>query len=315
LSLSLPTLTFYFPTKKLTNESLSIDFEVSEEKILKNTGIKSRYVSEEGELASDMACKALEEFFNLNTLKKKEVDFLIFCSECFDFIAPATSCIIQDRVGLPKTIGCFDLPYGCSGYIYGLALAKSLIVANIAKNVLFVTADTPTKTIDKKQLELMSLFSEENVIGEFVFGTDGSGYKDLYSENSAFRISETLESTENKSNGKMIMNGINIFNFSLRVVPKLVNDILTKNKCTFESIDLFVFHQPSLFLLETLAKKMNINKEKFYINIENHGNTVSSSIPLALSDAYKEGKIKEGMTVLIAGFGVGLSWGGTIIKF
>ncbi|MBL7935126.1 MAG: ketoacyl-ACP synthase III [Bacteroidia bacterium] len=234
---------------------------------------------------------------------------------------------MQNRLGLSNTTACIDMPYGCSGYVYGLAMAKSFVNSKIAKNILFITADTSTKTLSKNDLELRSIFSDaasvtlisennfEN-IGDFVFGTDGSGWDSIYISRSAFQspIDSAFIEQENLQNGKMIMNGMDIFNFGLKVVPKLVYDTIEKNRLKFDDIDLFVFHQPSLFLLETLRKKINIPEDKFFINIETHGNTVSTTIPLALKDAEKEGKIKKGMTVLLVGFGIGFSWAGTIIK-
>ncbi len=323
----LDDICFYFPEKQLTNKELSEQFNVSEQKIFKNTGINIRYISASDELASDMAFKALTFFFEKSNQSKKDIDFLIFCSECYDYIAPATSCILQDRLGLPQSMGCMDMPYGCSGYVYGLALAKGLVQSGVAKNILFVTADTSTKTLPFDKLELRSVFSDVasvtnininncETIGNFVFGTDGAGYKSIYISRSAFRepIDREFIDSEKLNHGKMIMNGLDIFNFGLRVVPKLVNDVIQKNNIKFEDIDLFVFHQPTKFLLEVLKKKLNIPDEKFFINIEQHGNTVSGTIPLALKDAEREGKLKKGMTVLLAGFGIGYSWAGTIIK-
>ncbi len=324
---SLTHISFYFPDKILLNAELSKEFDTAEDKIFKSTGIKKRYISGKDELASDMACKAAEIFFAEYKIKKESIDFLIFCSGCYDYIAPATSCILQDRIGLNKTIGCLDVPHGCSGYVYGLAMAKSLIQSNMASGVLFITADTSTKTLPSNNLELRSIFSDAasvtlinkkncTNIGAFIFGTDGSGSKNIYISRSAFRqpIDEIFIEKENLPSGKMIMDGLEIFNFALRVVPKLISDTLKKNKLKMEDIDLFVFHQPTKFLLEVLRKKLNIPEAKFIINIEEHGNTVSTTIPLALKDAEKSGKLKKGMNVLVAGFGIGYSWAATVIK-
>jgi len=324
---ALPLISFYFPEKRLDNTELSALFNVPEAKILKSTGIRSRYIAAKNELASDMALKATENFFTEHAVKRQEIDFLIFCSECYDYIAPATSCILQDKLHLNKSIGCIDMPYGCSGYVYGLAMAKGLIASGIAKNVLFITADTSTKTLAENNLELRSIFSDaasvthlnsENLekTGQFVFGTDGSGCHNIYISRSAFKnpADAKFMADEKLQNGKMIMDGMEIFNFGLRVVPKLVEDTLEKNKLKAGDIDLFVFHQPTRFLLEVLQKKMNIPAERFFINIEAHGNTVSATIPIALKDAEKAGKIKKGMNILLAGFGIGYSWAGTVLK-
>lgn len=318
---------FYFPEKVLLNADLSARFGVKEEKILKSTGIKKRYIAAPGQLASDMAVAAANNFFTEHQVDRKDIDFLIFCSECYDYIAPATSCILQHRLQLRKNIGCIDMPYGCSGYVYGLAMAKSLVRSGIAKNVLFLTADTSTKTLPENDLELRSIFSDAatatlidqptaDSMGDFVFGTDGSGCHNIYISRSGFRDPADAQffNSEKLSNGKMIMDGMEIFNFGLRVVPKLITDTLEKNKLAFEKIDLFVLHQPTRFLLECLRKKLNIPEEKFMINIEEHGNTVSATLPLALHDAEKNGKLKKDMNVLLAGFGIGYSWAGTVIK-
>jgi 3-oxoacyl-[acyl-carrier-protein] synthase-3 len=220
-----------------------------------------------------------------------------------------------------------DIPYCCSAYVYGLAHAKSLIVSGMAKNVLLLTSDVSLKTISARDLELRSIFSDAASatliteksaadIGSFVFGTDSSGCKNLYVSRSAFKdpIDATFIEEEKLRHGKMVMNGMEIFNFALREVPALVNNILEKNNMALDDVDLFVFHQPSRFLLETLRKKINIPPEKFFINIEDYGNTVSTTIPLALTDAVKAGKLKKGMKIMVAGFGIGYSWAGTIIK-
>lgn len=321
------TISLYFPKETLDNKKLSNLFDVDEQKILRATGIKNRYISSKEELASDMAFRVVESFFEEYSIDRLTIDCLIFCSECYDYIAPTSSCILQDRLSLNKNTACIDMPYGCSGYVYGLAMAKSFVNTGIAKNVLFVTADTSTKTISPTDLELRSIFSDAasvtlinvenyNTIGEFVFGTDGGGCESIYISRSAFKkpIDSPFLEKENLSNGKMVMNGLEIFNFGLRVVPKLVDDTLLKNNLKFEDIDLFIFHQPSLFLLQTLRKKINIPESKFFINIESHGNTVSTTIPLALKEAKQQGKLNKGMTVLLIGFGIGFSWAGTVIK-
>lgn len=321
------TISLYFPEETLDNKKLSDLFNVDEQKILKATGIKNRYISGKDELASDMAFRVVENFFVEYSIDRTIIDCLIFCSECYDYIAPTSSCILQNRLNLNKDIACIDMPYGCSGYIYGLAMAKSFVNTGIAKNVLFVTADTSTKTISPSDLELRSIFSDAasvtfvnstnyNTIGEFVFGTDGGGWESIHISRSGFRkpMDSVFLEEEGLTNGKMVMNGLEIFNFGLRVVPKLLDDTLEKNNLKLEDIDLFIFHQPSLFLLKTLRKKINIPESKFFINIESHGNTVSTSIPLALKEAKEQGKLTTGMTVLLIGFGIGFSWAGTIIK-
>ncbi len=328
MSVSVNHISIYLPESMLTNESLALEFGIAEEHIYKSSKISKRYLSAENELSSDMAIKAGENLFKENSIDKKEIDFLIFCSEGFDYIAPASSCIIQHKLGLSTNIGCFDLPYGCSGYIYGLGIAYGLLKAGIAKKILFLTADIPTKVIAKNDLELRSIFSDiataslitfdkTNTDTHFVYGTDGNGALDLYVEASAFRppISANFKIPENLVCGQMKMNGTNIFLFAVKKVPQLVAEILEKNNLKVEEIDLFVFHQASYFMLEVIRKKLKLPSEKVFLNIQDYGNSVSSTIPLALYDAQKKGILKKGMRVLLAGFGIGNSWGATIIDY
>lgn len=320
-------ISIYIPKKEIDNQSLAKEFKILPEQIFKNTGIKYRYVSAKNELSSDMAILAANNLFSEHSIHKLDIDFLIFCSEGFDYIAPATSCIIQYRLGLNTTIGCIDLPYGCSGYIYGLGIAYGLLKAGIAKNILFLTADIPNKVIAKKDLELRSIFSDIATASlltlnhkddnHFIFGTDGSGALDLYVEASTFRkpINKTFKLPKGLISGQMMMNGTNIFLFAVKKVPILIDEILLKNNLTKSDIDLFVLHQASYFILEVIRKKTKIPAEKFFINIDEYGNSVSSSIPLALYDAEQKGVLKKGMRVLLAGFGIGKSWGATIINY
>src|ERR1700757_793531 len=327
MAISLNHISVHFPDNILTNEKLAKDFsETDAEQFFKNTGIKQRFISAPNEIASDLAVKAAEKLFSEYEINKEEIDFLIFCSEGFDYIAPATSCIIQNRLGLSKKLGCIDLPYGCSGYIYGLGIANGLLAANMANNILFLTADIPTKVIHKNDLELRSIFSDiatANLITKtdysqsFVFGTDGSGHKNLLVDYSGFRNpnDDDKELAKELPNGQMKMKSTEIFLFAVRTVPKLVNEILEKYKYSLNEIDLFVFHQASYFMLEVIRKKIKVPKEKFFNNIEGVGNSVSSSIPVALHEAVQAGVLKRGMKVMLAGFGIGYSWGTTIIEY
>ncbi len=327
MSIKLNYISTYFPSTILTNKNLADSFpENTPEQIYKNTGIKQRYISAPDEIASDLAVKAAENLFSEYKINKETIDFLIFCSEGFDYIAPASSCIIQNRLGLPKNIGCLDLPYGCSGYIYGLGIANGLLSANMAKNILFLTADIPTKVIHQNDLELRSIFSDiatanliskDNYSQQFVFGTDGSGHKNLLVDHSGFRNPnyEDKQLDLDLPNGQMKMNSTEIFLFAVKAVPKLVNETLEKYGYSLHDVDLFVFHQASYFMLDVIRRKIKVPKEKFFINIENVGNSVASTIPVALNEAEQKGILKRGMKVMLAGFGIGYSWGATIIEY
>ncbi len=327
MGLSIDYINIHLPKHVLSNQELARQFGVEESEILKRTGITTRYISDENETASDLAYEAAKKLLATNPELTAKIDYLIFCSDCFDYIAPATSCILQHRLGLSQATACIDLPYGCSGYIYGLGMANAYLQSGMAKTVLFLTCDTSTKTLNKQNLEQRSIFSDvataniitlnESPANQFVFGNDGSGALDLYIENSAFRKPLNTQACRNGENpyGQMVMNGTNVFTFALKTVPKLVADVLLKNSLDMNDIDMFIFHQANGFMLETLRKKLNIPQEKFYTNIKDYGNTVASTLPLALFTANQERKLKKGMKVLLAGFGVGNSWGATVINY
>jgi len=325
MAISINHISTYLPKNVITNEQLAKEFDSSEEQIFKNTGIKQRYSSSKGEIPSDMAVKAAEVLFETHKINKNEIDFLIFCTEGFDHKGPSTSCLIQHRLGLGNHVGCIDLPYGCSGYVYGIGMANALLTSLMATKVLFLTADIPSKVSHKKDLELRSIFSDigsasliTKAEGEqhFVFGTDGGGYDNLIVDHSATRNPQVEgEFLEDLPYGHMKMNSTEVFLFAVKRVPVLIDDILKKHNCTIDDIDLFVFHQASYFMLDVIRRKSKIPKEKFFVNIENFGNSVSSTIPVALHDAEQKGILKKGMKVLLAGFGIGYSWGATIIKY
>jgi len=328
LGINIDHIEIYLPAKTVSNADLSKQFPgTSEEDIFRRTGIKTRYVSAEKEISSDLAFNAAEKLLASGDLRN-QVDFLIYCSVTFDYSTPSTSCILQDRLGLSRQTGCLDIGYGCSGYTYGLGVAYGLLAGGMAKKILFVTADIPSKVLRHDDLEMRSLFSDIGTASlltleknkshnQFVFGSDGRGALDIYIERSGFRTPTDEEYIKKTGlpNGQLLMNGTNIFVFANKTVPKLVEDTLKKNKLTDADIDLYVFHQANGFMLETLRKKMKIPSEKFYVNIDRFGNSVSSTVPVALKTASEEGILKRGMRVMLVGFGVGNSWAATVVEF
>ena len=212
-----------------------------------------------------------------------------------------------------------DFNLGCSGFVYGLALAKGLISIGLAENVLLVTAETYTKFLDKDDKSNRSIFGDAAAVTvvekddsksdfQFSVGTDGSGFQNLIVKNGAARSGQSDDVT-------LFMNGPEIFNFTIEKIPGLVEETLLKNNLTMEDIDLFVFHQANTYMLNYLRKKCKIPEEKFFIDMKDSGNTVSATIPIAIESALEKGKIKPGSKVLIAGFGVGYSWAAGIIEF
>ncbi|MCL2598129.1 MAG: ketoacyl-ACP synthase III [Paludibacter sp.] len=324
-------ISYYLPETVLTNEQLIAEFpEENVGKVAKRVGINIRHIAGENECASDLAVKAAEQLFAEHSIHKSEIDFLLLCTQTPDYFMPATACIVQDRLNLPTSCGALDVNLGCSGYVYGLSLAKGLIVSEIAKNVLLITADATTKQIHPRDKGNRTLFGDAATatlistdgfakIESFSLGTDGSGYDKLIVKRGAFRNRKRVEDDlafDDSGNAvfpnHLYMDGPEIFNFTLENVPKLVSKTLVVNGLMKEEIDLYIFHQANKFTLDFLKNILEIDDKKFYYCISEIGNTASSTIPIALIAAMKENVLSG--NVLIAGFGVGLSWAGCILK-
>lgn len=324
---------YYLPEKTLTNEELVEQFpEWTIEKVALKVGVYQRHITTENETAGDLAEKAAIKLFEKNQVDPKCIDFILLCTQSPDYFLPSTSCILQHKLGIPTTAGALDYNLGCSGCVYGLSLAKGLITAGIAHNILLLTAETYTKYIHPSDKGNKSIFgdgaaaclvSTEGMaeIGEFILGTDGSGYENLIIKTGAARNKEATGKMVTDFEGHvkyddfLYMNGGSIFNFTLDTIPPLVKELTIKNHIPENSVDYYVFHQANKFMLNTIRKICMIPKEKFYIDLEKTGNTVSSTIMIGLKEALDKHLIANRMNVMIAGFGVGLSYGGTILKF
>lgn len=326
-------IAYYLPEKVLSNEALSAEFpEWSADKIITKTGIGERHIAAPDEFTSDMAVKAAQKLFDEYGVAKSDIDYILLCTQSPDYQLPTTACIVQDRLGIPTTAGALDFNLGCSGYVYGLSLAKGLIAANIAKNILLITSETYSKYIHEKDRGNRTIFGDAAAatlisgegdgleIEEFVLGTDGRGADNLIVKNSGSKYKAGLpgenapEFNGERNDNYLFMDGSEIFNFTIESVPGLVNQTLEKNNLSFDNVDLFVFHQANKYMLNHLRKKIGISEEKFLYEMENCGNTVSSTIPIVLKEAFVQNKIQQNMRILLAGFGVGYSWGGVILK-
>lgn len=326
-------ISYYLPEQVLTNEELILEFpEWSVDKVAAKVGVNSRHIAAKNETAGDMAELAARKLFDEYKISPNEIDFVLFCSQSSDYFLPSTACILQHRLGIPKSAGAFDYNLGCSGCVYGLAVAKGLIAAKIAKNVLLLTAETYTKYLHPQDKSNRSIFGDGAAaclistdgfaeIGEFDLGTNGNGAESLILKTGAARKPEKngKETVDEEGHIRrddfLYMNGSEVFNFTLDVVPAMMQNILCKNALNQDSIDFYVFHQANKFMLSTIRKVCALPKEQFYINLETTGNTVSSTVLIGLKDCIDNGIIHAGMTVMISGFGVGLSWGGTILRF
>jgi 3-oxoacyl-[acyl-carrier-protein] synthase-3 len=332
---TIKAISYYLPEKKFSNEDFGKIFPDSISNAnLEKLGIKERRIVGQNQTASDLAVESAVKLFKEHNIDKNKIDFILFCAQEFDHYTPTTACLIQDRLEIPTHCGALDFNLGCSGFVYGLSLAKGLIDACDSKNVLLLTSSTLTKTFHPKDKNSRYIFGdgaaatlisnepEAQNIGPFIFGTDGKRGDKIIIKDGGARNPITKESTLDfedeygnvTNNAHFFMNGTSIFNFGLKTVPKMIAELLEKANLKMDEIDLFVFHQTNNFMNEMIRKKIGIPENKFIIHIENCGNTVSSTIPIALHESIRSGKAKKGQTILLAAFGTGLSWAATIIK-
>jgi 3-oxoacyl-[acyl-carrier-protein] synthase-3 len=326
---------YAFPERRISTSDLAEKHPGWQmDQVLLRTGVETRYWCEEGETALDLAETACRSLMNRMGNDLRQIDAILFCTQSPDHIMPPNACILQHRLSLPRTIAAFDYNLACSGFIYGLFLAKALIVSGSARNVLLVTAETYSKWMHPNDRGPMTLFGDAAAatlisagdqigLGEIALATDGGSANSFFVPAGGARLpcsTETKRTIEDKNGNirtleNLFMNGSAVLDFVKQEVPSLVNTLLKQANLTLNDLDLVVFHQASQVTLDFLNRKLHIPPNKQFSNLRHVGNTVSASIPIALRDAELQGALKHGMKVMVVGFGVGLSWGGCIINW
>lgn len=328
----------YLPERVLDNETLAALYpEWPADKILDKTGIKERHIAAPDETAGDMAFAAAQRLFAQGASQPDDIDFVLLCTQAPDYVLPTTACVLQHRLGIPRSAGALDFNLGCSGFVYGLSLAKGLIESGSARRVLLLTADTYSKYIHPMDKSVRTLFGdaaaatlvtlaaegESGSIGPFVFGTDGRGAGNLIVEAGAFRLPASPQTAEEhtdasgnvRSRENLYMNGAEVMAFSLTEVPRAIDTLLQRMGAQRDDIDLFVLHQANRFMLDALRKKLKVPAEKLPVQVESCGNTVSSTIPLTLQALKQSRRLIPGTRALLVGFGVGYSWAAAAVHF
>ena len=322
----------FLPKGVLTNEQLALELGWPPSEIFAKTGIAERHISSKSECVSDLATGAGERLLGELNCDRDSIDFLILCTQSPDHFLPTTACLVQARLGLNETCAAFDINQGCSGFIYSLAIAQGLIAGGLGRRGLVITADTYTKFIHPQDRSVRTLFGDGAAatlveacdgsgLSAFVLGTDGRGANNLIVPAGGTRLPHSQETSRvnidaqgnTRSADNLFMQGQEIFTFTLRRVPEIVAGVLAKAGLNMSDIDWFVFHQANRFMLEHLRKKLGVPVEKMVYFHEKTGNTVSTTIPLTIEDANRRGLFKLGHRILLAGFGVGYSWGGCLL--
>ena len=314
-------------------ETVEKNSELVDKRFIKKLGIVERHIATKEESASDISIKAAEKLFAEYNIDKNETDFILLCTQQPDYLLPHTAVFVQDKLNLAHSVGSMDINLGCSGYIYGLATAKGLIETGVAKKILFITSSLYSKYINKKDLASRPILGDgatatwieadknsEESLRAFVFGTDGAGYKDLYIPVSGSRfmphdVPEEFYTDENnnyRSNYEFVMDGKAIANFILDKVPRLVDDVLNLANLTRADLNYCFFHQANKFMNDYVQIKSGLENVPFFNDLATTGNLASGSVPYGIEQTLKNVDAKNLKNVLLAGFGVGLSWAGCI---
>lgn len=310
---------YYLPSKIIDNDFLEkesgIDRKFTEEKV----GIKERRIALENESTSDMCVEAAKKLIEKNNIDIHDIGLVLVCTQNPDYRLPSTACIVQDKLGLERTIMAFDLNLGCSGFVYSLPVAGNFIANGSVKKALIIMADQYSKILDFKDRNTASIFgdaaaatllspSDEGYgVIDTDFGTDGSGSEKLIAWNTG------VVKNEDKSNF-VFMDGREIFAFSMKEVPISINKILRENNLKTEDIKFVIFHQANKYMINQLKKRLKLSDEQTVIFMENIGNTISATIPIALKSVMENKTLKKGDLLIFTGFGVGLSWGTILYK-
>lgn len=326
---------YYLPEKVISNLDFARDNpEWNIEKIEEKSGVKNRHVVEPNQTALDIAIKAIEKLFVSGVVTKDQIDAVIFCTQSQDYVMPANSFLIHKHFDFNQNVWTFDYNLACSGYIFGLAITRGIIETGLAKNVLLINSETYSKYLNPKDRSTNILFgdgaaasfiSSENSAGiiDIILSSNGEKFDTFYIPAGGMKIPKSIHTKEtnidHSGNAKSLenihMNGFAVWQFISKNVSEQITTLLERNDLSTDDIDLFVFHQASKLTLDSLVKMLKLNDDKVFVNLQDVGNTVSASIPIALKDAEQRGRLKKGNLILLSGFGVGLSWGSIIMRY
>lgn len=316
---------YYVPDKVLTNYDLEKMVDTNNEWIVDRTGIKNRHIAAPEQATSDLALIAAERALADANVAAEDIDCVIVATETPDTKFPSTACLLQNMIGA-KNAAAFDLSAGCSGFVYGLSVANGLIVSGMYKHILVVGAETLSRILNWEDRNTCVLFGDgagAAVVGEveegygiigFDMGADGSGGPYLVQPAGGSRkpaSHETIDAHEHSVH----MDGSEVFKFAVKIMASTSQRVLEKTGLKSEDIDLLIPHQANIRIINSAAKRLNLSKEKVFVNVDKYGNTSAASIPIALCEARDQGLLEKGKNVILVGFGAGLTWAAIALKW
>ncbi|MFA6185588.1 MAG: beta-ketoacyl-ACP synthase III [Phycisphaerae bacterium] len=315
------------PEKTLTNDDLSKIVDTNDEWITTRTGIKVRHIAADNQTTADLAVEAAKKAISQAKISAEDVELIITATITPEMVFPSTACFVQDRLGAKKA-WAFDLSAACSGFVYALSIAQQFVISGKYDNVLVIGAETLSKITDYKDRSSCILFGDgagaavikrgdmKGSKGVFysACGSDGSGWKSLNCPAYGSRnpVSKPLEDSNMVY---MKINGREVYQLAVRKIIEMVDEGLTNCGLTIKDIDMFIPHQMNARIIESVAKRLELADEKVFINIDKYGNTSAASIPIALDECVRQGRVKKGDIALLVAFGGGLTWGANLIEF
>nr|WP_160036509.1 beta-ketoacyl-ACP synthase III [Paenibacillus sp. An7] len=313
----------YVPERILTNQDMEKMMDTNDEWIVSRTGIRERHIAAPEQATSDLAFEAAKAAAASAGIKHEDIELIIVATVTPDSAFPSTACILQDKLGA-KGAAAFDLSAACSGFVYGLATATSLIQTGMYNNALVIGADCLSRITDYTDRNTSVLFGDGAgavILGEvpegrgfksFDLGAEGAGGPLLNLQAGGSRLPASEETVANKQH-YIYMNGREVFKFAVRVMGTATIDVLAKAGLGKEDVDLFIPHQANIRIIQSAMQRLELPEEKVVINVDKYANTSAASIPLALVEAAEEGRMKPGDKVLMVGFGGGLTWGASVL--
>lgn len=313
------------PDRILTNGDLEKMVDTSDEWITTRTGIKERHIAVEGEYTSTFASRAGERALEMAGVRPEELDLIVVGTVTPDFPFPATACLVQDNLKAAKA-AAFDIVAACSGFLYALSIANNSIRAGTAKKALVIGAEVLSRVLDWNDRNTCCLFgdgagavvleareSESGVLSTHIH-SDGSYWEVLYQPACGSRNPARQQNIDDKLM-YVVMQGNEVFKLAVRAMEEVAHEALAANGLTIADVDLFIPHQANRRIIDAVAKRLGIDEEKIFINLERYGNTSSASIPIALDEVNRAGRLKPGHNLLFAAFGGGIAWGSAIVRW
>ena len=315
----------YLPERVLTNAELERLVDTSDEWIVSRTGIRERRIAAPEQASSDLGLEAAREAMADAGVTAQDLDLIIVGTATPDMLFPATACVMQDRLGA-KRAGAFDLSAACSSFVYGVAVAHGYVSAGLAETVLVVGAETLSKITNYKDRSTCVLFGDSAGAAvirpaeagqgflSFYLGADGAGGSLIAVPAGGSRLPASYETVEREQH-YMQMNGREVYKFAVRVIPRAIEEAVRRAGLHLEEVDWFVPHQANIRIIDAAAQRLGQPREKFYVNVERFGNTSSASVPVALYEAVRSGRIRPGHLAVLVAFGGGLTWASCAIRW